>query len=212
MEKRISDFFALYTRLELEKGVLLVRENQTLDSVYYIKSGAVGMFDISKSGNKIVLNIFTEGAFVPMSLAINKTPSNFFYETTATAILYKAPVDEVVIFIKSNPDVMFDLLSRVYSGTDKLLKRLSYKMGNSARAQVVNEICQSSLREGVATSSDTQDAYTVDVNESGLASRTGLSRETVNREIQKLKKEKLVLITKGSLVVISLSALLQLID
>jgi CRP-like cAMP-binding protein len=124
MEKRISDFFALYTRLELEKGVLLVRENQTLDSVYYIKSGAVGMFDISKSGNKIVLNIFTEGAFVPMSLAINKTPSNFFYETTATAILYKAPVDEVVIFIKSNPDVMFDLLSRVYSGTDKLLKRL----------------------------------------------------------------------------------------
>ena len=211
MNEKIAHFFTQYPRLELAKGTLLIREDQVPDSVYYIESGAVGLFDITKSGNRIILNMFSERAFVPMSLAINQTPSNFFYETTQKSIVYKVPAQDAVTFIKDNPEVMFDLLSRVYRGTDKVLKRLSYKMGNSARAQVVNELCQSSIREGVVTP-NSSDGYTITINESGLASRTGLSRETVNREIQKLKKEHKVLIAKGSMIVISLSALLQLID
>jgi len=211
MNNKITTFFKNYQRLELPKGMLLVRENEIPDSVYFIESGGVGTFDITQSGNRIVLHVFGEHAFVPMSLAISKAPSSFFYETTQKTVIYKAPSQEVVAFMQDNPDVMFDLLTRVYRGTDELLKRLSYKMGNSARAQVVNELCQSSLREGIA-SSCSSDEYTLAMSESGLASRTGLSRETVNREIQKLKKEHKVLITKGSLIVISLSALLQLID
>lgn len=74
-------------------------------------------------------------------------------------------------------------------------------MGN-ARSRVIFELIVESKRFGTK---DTQ-ACTLGLTEGALAQRTGLTRETVNRELRKLKEEGMITYRKG-LIVNNLKAL-----
>ena len=104
-----------------------------------------------------------------------------------------APVDDAVEFIKSNSDVMFDLLSRVYSGTDGLLRRMAHLMGSSANTRLLYELLVAGRRYGKEQSDGT---YLVPISEEELAKRAGLSRETVSRELGKIKKMDLATVSR----------------
>jgi CRP-like cAMP-binding protein len=124
-----------------------------------------------------------------MSWAINNTSNQWFYETGSKVTLRQAPVDEVLGFLETNPDVLFDLLSRLYSGTDGLQRRMAHLMAGSARSRVLFELIVAARRFGKQQKNG---SLFIDIRENELARRSGLSRETVSRELQKIKKNKLI--------------------
>lgn len=189
VSKKIDEFFSQYNVREYRKGQILVFAQEEPRYVFQLVEGNVRQYDISAHGDEIVVNIFKPRAFFPMSWAINKTPNTYFYETTSTVKLRQADPEKTVEFLRANPDVLFDLLSRVYRGTDGLLGRMAHLMGGSATARVVYELVISCERFG---EKDTKTGYVIPINESTLATLTGLSRETVNREVRKLAVRKLV--------------------
>jgi CRP-like cAMP-binding protein len=147
-------------------------------------SGDVRQYDISDEGDKIVLNVFQRPAFIPMPQAINGTLTGHFFETMTDAQMYKAPAKDVVDFLHKDPEVTFDLLKRVFAGTETLLKRMSYAMGGSAQDRIVYELLLDARRFG-HKQSDGSTLVTTHVYE--LAARTGLSRETASRQLSKLR-------------------------
>src|SRR5690606_15985273 len=110
----------------------------------------------------------------------------------------QAPATEVVEFVKSNPDVLFDLLLRLYRGMDGLLGRMVQLMSGSARERLIYELLVEARRFGTELP-DKSIALTV--NEKELGARAGLSRETVSREIHKLKDENLAYV-KGKEIIL----------
>ncbi len=99
------------------------------------------------------------------------------------------PVENALTFLKDNPDVMLDLLSRLYRGMDGLLGRMVHLMSGTARSRLLYELIVESRRFGEKQSDKT---IKLSINEVDLASRTGLSRETVSREMTKLKDKGLI--------------------
>lgn len=164
--------------------------------VFYLTGGIVGQYDINQHGSKIVVNVFRAPAFFPMSWAINKTPNTFFYEALMPVAARLAPANEVVQFIKDNPDVAFDLLRRVFRGTDGLLRRLAYAAGGSARSRLAFELVVECLRFGNVGKDG---VYELHIKQDGLAARTGLARETISRELHKLEQDKLLILTPGGI-------------
>lgn len=204
IKAKVDQFFRQFQKRQYRKGEVLVRADENPPGVFYLKSGTVQQYDITERGTVVILNIFKPPAFFPMSWAINQPDNEYFFEAMEQVELHLVPRDEAVKFIQSNPDVMFNLLSRLYRGTDGLLKRMSHLMGSTAYGRVLLELIIAAHRFGHKSE---KGEIRLDMTAGDLAGRTGLTRETVSRELQKLKAEKLVRISLGVIAIPDLTAL-----
>lgn len=204
ISKKIDAFFSQYPLKRFKKGQIVIYGGDEPSGIFHIISGKVRQYDINQRGDEIVVNVFRTPAFFPMSWAINKTPNKYFFETMTEVQLHHVPADEVVAFLKSDPDVMYDLLSRLYSGVDGLQRRMAHLMGGSAHSRVLFELIIECHRFGELQEDE---SYLLTFNESELAQRAGLSRETVNRELSKLKSNKLLSHHGKNLIVKSVKSL-----
>lgn len=198
IQQTIRTFFTQFPVKRYDKGQVVFNPGDPITKVLYIVKGSVAEYDISPAGNEVVVNVFKTGAFFPMSFAINRLPNEYFFETLAPTDVYVAPAEDVVAFIKEHPEVMFDLLGRVYRGTDGLLRRMAHLMGGNATTRLLFELSNAVRRYG---SYDEAGGATLQLTENDLAKRSGLSRETVNRTMRKLKDAGLVKVQKTTIVI-----------
>ncbi len=192
---KIETFFAEYPQRHYRKGQILIHAHDDPTHIFHLLEGKVKQYDISYRGDEVVLNEFKPPAFFPMSHAINRTPNVYFFEAETDVELQLAPIDETIAFLKTNPDVLYDLLSRVYKGTDGLLGRLAHLMAGSARSRVLYELLIECRRFGEPRDK----GMVVSLTESDLGARAGLARETVSREIAKLKDKGLISVIKNEI-------------
>jgi CRP-like cAMP-binding protein len=201
---KVKTFFEPYKQHTYDKGQILIYGGDNPAGIFYIEKGEVRQYDISPNGDELVVNVYKPGAFFPMYWAINKTPNNYFFETASKVKIKSAPAEEVLLFIKTNPDVMLDLLSRLYKGLDGLLRRMVHLMGGSANERVMFELINACKRFGKLQENGT---YIIEIPENELARRAGLTRETFSRELRKLKEQKLIIIEKRTIIIDDLKLL-----
>lgn len=194
---KITQFFSTSTTKSYSKGEILTFGDQDPEGVTYLLDGVIEQYDLTSEGNKVTVNIFKPPAFFPMSWAINKTPNTYFYAALSDVKVKQASAEKTVAFLKDNPDVTFDLLSRVYKGTDGLLRRLALATSGVASNRLIFELLMESYRFGSDTS---EGKRAIKVRQNNLASRSGLARETVSRELHKLEKEGVITLTKEGII------------
>jgi CRP/FNR family transcriptional regulator, anaerobic regulatory protein len=186
--EKITDFFNSYPLQKHKKGQVLIHAGDNPMHVLQLVSGKVKQYDLSYRGDEVVLNVFKPPAFFPMSYAMNKTPNKYFFEADSDLELRKAPTEEVVTFVRANNDVLYDLLGRVYRGADGLLERMAHLMAGTAKTRVLFELIVECRRFGEEGPS----GWAVALSESDIGARAGLSRETVSREISKLRADGII--------------------
>lgn len=205
---KLTEHFSKYELKKYPKGRLITLANQDPAGISLLVNGLVEQYDLTPEGNKLTVNVYKPPAFFPMSWAINKTPNAYFFGALTDVELKQADADETVAFLKANPDVLFDLLSRVYKGTDALLRRLMLAASGIAASRLIFELLIETYRFGIINDDGT---VSVTVKQSVLAARSGLARETVSRELHKLEKENLIFRSKQEITV-NLKSLEQKLD
>lgn len=202
VEKKVEEFFAGYRMVRFEKGEVLIQADTSPSGIFYLVSGQVRQYDVSSAGDQVVVNVFQPPAFFPMNWAILKRPNHYVYEAFTEVAARKASPKAVLEFLQKEPDVAFDLLSRVYSGVEGLQRRMVYLMENDARKRLLMELLISAERFGEPRA----DGMTfVAIHEGELASRVGLARETANRALRDLKKSGLIRVTRNGIEIQSVS-------
>lgn len=186
--KKIEGFFSQYPLRQYKKGQILIYAGDDPPGILHLEKGQVRVYDTTTGGNEIVVNVFKSPTFFPMSWAINKTLNEYNFVAESDISVRVAPAPKALAFIKSNPDVAFDLLERLYTGTDGIIRRMVQAMKGSARSRTILELIISSKRFGIKQ----RDSYIISTVEVELAARTGLARETINRELNKLEREGLI--------------------
>lgn len=210
VSEKIESFFSSYRVRRYAKGQILTLSGEIPSDVFYLVSGKVKKYDVTYRGEEIILNIFKPPAFFPMSHAINQGMKNpYIYEAASNIEVRQAPAKDVLAFAKANPDVLVDLLSRVYLGMEGILGRMSRLMGSSAMSRLIYELVIEARRFGISKDDGT---YELTITEKELGSRIGISRETVSREIAKLKAKKLVEVIGSRIFIKDVSALESKID
>lgn len=202
--QKVDKEFSKYPKRSYPKGQILVFADENPEYVFYITKGRVRKYDVSYRGDEVVVNVFKPPAFFPMSWAVNRSPNRYFYKTENDTELHVVPVDEALQFLKDNPDVALDLLSRIYRGMEGLLGRVVHLMSGSAKSRLLYELIIECRRTGVKNKDG---SYTLDLSEVDLAARSGLSRETISREMHKLAADKLAGMAGKNIRVSSLEAL-----
>jgi CRP-like cAMP-binding protein len=195
---QVKDFFSQYPQHTFDRGQIIIAAGEEPPGIMFIAEGRVSKYDISPAGNEVVVNVFKPGAFFPMSWAINQTPNEYFYEASLKTVVYQAPSAAVVQFLHDNPDVTYDLLSRVYNGIEGILRRMAHLMGGDANSRLLFELLIATSRFGEQRPDG---SVFVTMKEHDLARNAGMARETVNRAMQRIKATGLVTIDRSGIIV-----------
>lgn len=201
--RRITDFFASFPAVRYPRNQILLFPGEDINKIFHVVDGRVCQYSISYRGDMIIVNTFKPPAFFPMAMVMNHTPSNFFYKTEADTIMRVAPAEEVISFLHAEPDVLYDLLSRVYFGVESVLQRMVLLMSGTAKSRLVFELIVEFRRFGNKAQND----GFLEISEASIASRSGLSRETVSREMRHLKAKGVVEIRSGKIFISDLTGL-----
>lgn len=187
-----------------KKGEIMVFAGETPDYIMYITAGRVRQYDVSYRGEEVAVNIFKPPAFFPMSWALNKSQNRFFYKAESDVTVHLVPHEKAVKLLQQNPDITLDLLSRIYRGMDGLLGRMVQLMAGNAKSRVMYELSMECSRFGDPRQSEPQQLHITEID---IAARSGLSRETVSREMRKLKEQGLVTIEQRRIIIQNIAAI-----
>jgi CRP/FNR family transcriptional regulator len=196
----VERFFKSYSLRRYRKGQVLLLDGEGPERVFYLKSGRVKVYDISYRGDEIILNVFSPGTFFPVALVVNRAANKYVYEAETNIEVHQAPAKEVVAFIKDNPPVAYEMLAEVYSKMDEVFGRVSHLMASSAKRRLIYELLLECRHFGHKEEDGT---ILLSITEKEIGARAGLSRETVSREIGKLKRDKLVQVQSNALAILN---------
>lgn len=197
--QKLDTFFNNFRNKKYKKREVLISSSDEPPGIFYLKEGALRQYMISSSGEEITLNIFKQGAFFPVAWALNDTANSHTYESITPVNIFIAPKKEFLEFITKNPDILLDLLKRIYRGLEGYFLRIESFMLGNARTKLITELFLYAKRFG----QDSKNGIVINLKltEKDLASLSGIARETVSREIQKLKQKGLIEFSNNTLVI-----------
>lgn len=188
VEQKIRTFFSSYPPQDIKRGRILIRPDDHSDTIYLVETGFIRQYIISESNEEVTVNIFKPLSFFPMMGVVTNVKNSYSFIAASDCRIRKAPSDKVLTFVKKNPDILFDLLQRIYIGIDGLLIQIEQLMSSNARKRIMTLLTLLGKRTGEKT--HTGILLKIRLTHQQLASLTGLTRETVSREMKKLEREK----------------------
>lgn len=206
---KIEKFFAKYPSSFVDKGEILIHGYREQKSIHYLVSGRVKQYDIDSQGEEIIINTFGPADLFPIFWMNSKDIKYYFFETTLPSQLRSAPFSDVIEFVINNSEVVYELMGRLCSDFNEIQQRITCLLKGNARKRTVFEILTECRRFGKRLK---KDMWFVGLHEDELAKQAGLSRETINREIAKLKRLKLISITHKGLVINNMKNLQTIFD
>lgn len=203
--QKVDDFFSKYISHSFEKKTILIRAGEEPRGIFYLKKGHVRQYIITQNGDEMTLNIFKPHTFFPISWALDTYQTNYYFEAITPIEVVEAPKNDVLLFIKKEPLILFDLLHRVFVGLDGMFSRLEYLMSGTARQKLITILIISAKRFGEQQKGDI--VISLQLTHQDLASLSGISRETVSREMMRLKEQNIIDYTNFSTTLHSIEAL-----
>lgn len=206
-QNKIEMFFSQFHLRRFSKGKILLQPEDKPIGAYFLKEGHIKMYGISPQGIEIIIHLFHPKSFFPMTWVLNDTPNRYYYEALTSIEVSVAPKDKVIDFLKKESDVLFDLTKRIFMGVGKLTVRMEHMASEKASLRVASIILY--LARHFGESIDNKVIIKQMFTHRDIASLAGVSRETVSRELEKLRKVELVQYKRNKIILNDIGKLEQ---
>lgn len=202
---KICNFASHYRLVRFKKGEIIIRPGDNPSVIYYIKSGVVRKYALSRNGTELAIFIHKEGAYFPQTKLINVFPDHYYYEAMNSTELYAVPAEEFEKFIQSDAQLGYTLFLNSLTSSYNAHKRIEQLLlGNATQrlAAVLNYLAEDlGIKNG--------NSYTIKlwVTQQKLATMASLTRETVSVEMEKMHKNGLIFYNGKEIVIPNIKTL-----
>lgn len=188
--KELVNLFHQGTRLSFNKGDFLIRPGSSPSGVFYISSGLVKAYDITRYGDENLLIIRKAGELLGLTWAITGRERNIIYAALAPTTVFRIDRDIFRQHLQDNPQAalpLLDMLVDMYRLHSERIMNLEYR---SVRERLVSFLLTTSKRFG----RETEHGLLIDVplRHQDIASSISATRETTSREIATLERQGLL--------------------
>jgi CRP-like cAMP-binding protein len=192
-ERQVAALVGLFkggTKLTYRKGEFIIRPGETPSAVFYIESGLVKAYNITKYGEENLLIIRKEHEIFPLIWAITGQERDIIYQAMAPTVVWRISPQEYLSFLHNHPAALpplLDMVTEMYRIHSERLLNLEYR---SVRERLVSFLLTMSGRFG----RETKDGLIIEVplRHQDIASSINASRETASREIAALERKGLI--------------------
>lgn len=186
-----EDFFIQFNKvLNLKKNQLVFGPTTEPSGIFYVKSGFVRQYLISSDGKEITFNILKPGSYFSMIWALNDVPNIYYYESLTNVQLLKAPKEEVVKYVESHPEILYDIAKRSLSGLDGMTRLMEALLTGNAYQQVASVLLVLARRFG--RKKDGGIVIGIPLTHRIIGTLAGLARESTSIELKKLSEDKII--------------------
>lgn len=199
------DAFKRGTRLTYKKGEYIIRPGETLSAVFYIDSGIVKAYDITKYGEENLLSIRKSHEIFPLIWANTGKGRNVIYQVLTPTVVYRLSRKQYQDYLDSSPDSLvpiFDIALEMYRIHSERIMSLEYR---TVRERLISFLIGASQRFGTKTSSGI--LIDVPLRQQDIASSINASRETTGRELSMLEQKGLIQNQKAGIVLLDIKKL-----
>lgn len=188
--KKIDIFFNQYKPLQYKKRSIVFHAEDTLNSVFCIKSGYMRVYKISEQGEELTLIILKPNDLFPLTSGVTNLPGNYYLEALTPLDVWRVPEEHFYKFIATQPDVYNELASRVLVKIGGLLTRMEYMVFGTAYTKVASILLICAKQFGEKKGNDI--VINLPLTHKDIATLVGITRETACLEMRKLEKKGLV--------------------
>lgn len=207
--------FSKYPVRNYKKGQLLIFQGEVPRVGYILKSGIIKEYDISKQGNEQTIWLINTYEVFPFPWIIGATTTaSYYYETASDCELYiieKASYQEL---IRTNKVFLMNELERQAKKEMSQTRRLAAILNTKAEFKLINTFHYLIESYGKVNKTNSNLVeLNIPLTHQEIANLTGLTRETVSKELSLMKKKKLIYPHKNrSIYIIDLSKLNKLLN
>lgn len=183
--RELEEFFSNYQHRSIKKGETIINSEEDPLGVYFLKKGYARLNSISPDGQELTLNIFKPGSYFSMMWAIAEIPNNYYFQAMTDIEVYQAPKEPTIKFLKDNPEILFELTSRILVGLAGTLGTMESLLFGKANNKIASVLLTCVKRFGEKTENG-QWLINLPLTHQDIANLAGLTRETTSLEMEKL--------------------------
>lgn len=196
----LIDTFKKGTRLTYKKGEFIIRPGEQLSAVFYIETGLVKAYDITKYGEENLLIIRKEHEIFPLIWAVTGQERSVIYQVMSPTTVWKISRQEYLEYLHGHPDSLapiLDMTIEMYRIHSERIMSLEYR---TVRERLISFLLGSAKRFGVKTKEGT--LIDVPMRQQDIASSINASRETTGRELSVLERQGLIRVQKSLIILL----------
>lgn len=186
----LVDLFRSGTKLRYNKGEFVIRSGETPSGVFFIESGLVKAFDITKYGEENLLIVRKSNEIFPLIWAITGEERSVIYQAIAPTEAWRISRKKFLEYL-NDPAVtllpMLDMTIEMYRLHSERIINLEYR---TVRERMISFFLTMSKRFGKPH--DGGILVDLPLRQQDVASSINASRETTSREISFLEKKGLI--------------------
>ena len=184
---------------------MIIREGDPFVKIFYIKSGFVRLYLVTKNGREVSLLLYPHGNYFPTLVELSENDSEYNFVADTDLKVYAAPKEKFLEFIKKSPGVLYDMGVRGGVMVRRLLKRIEVFSSESPYIGTVTMLLF--LYDFYKDFGTSTTDHTITVSHQDLSTWIHTSRETVSRQIEKLERKNIVRCTKRNIKILNFTAL-----
>ena len=193
----------------LKKDETLFFKGDIGDSLYIIKKGKIKISIPTEEGEELIISIFSDGDFFGELFLLDKAPRSadaVAITDTELLVLHRDVFYTYLFERKQAIEAIMSALCNRLRKTDDFLTDLCY---TSVPKRLVKTLIELSERFGKKF--DEKIILDLEITQSDLGAMLGVTRETVNRELMKLKLQGILTKHKKKIIINDFKKLLDLI-
>jgi CRP/FNR family transcriptional regulator len=184
--QQLSTFFSTYKKIVYKKREIILRAEDTPSGVYFIESGYVREYAIFPEGQELTLFLSNPKDVFPIRWTFTSSVNTKFFEAFTPTVVYRAPQEAFLAFLKQNPDLLFSFTAYTLTRWSFFLEKTEQLVYGSATGKIAYILLMLMQRHG--KKEDGVWKIAVPFTHKDLGSLMGSTRETVSIEMQKLIK------------------------
>lgn len=205
-----QSFIKKYQLRVYKRGQIILFQGESPRYAYIVLDGVVKTYNIDYDGKEQFINLESKGSTFPKLWIWGKENiAPYYYEAMTDCKIYVVPRQNYVSFVKGDPDLLMREMNNIltdYAKSSTRLNALLYTRASDKIAHILSYLANTYA----PTSNNDNLVINIKLTHQHLASLTGLTRETVSVELNKLKAQG-VLTYKPSEYKIAVSKLNQIL-
>lgn len=189
-EEDLNQLKDITTKRIFRKKECIFMEGEERQAVYFIYSGIIKTFKMDQEGNEQIINLLHPGDMFPHIGFFEETPYPATAEVKADAILFIIRIQDFDEFMLNHPHIAMKVMKIMGQKIAALTQRIQEMTSQDVQHRVIFALIRLAQESGL---SDNQKVFiNIPITNQDIANIVGSSRETINRVLNKLKKENLI--------------------
>jgi len=179
------------TQLKFGKGEFIIRPGDTPRGIFFIETGFVKAYEITKYGEENLLIIRKEKEIFPLIWTLTDQKWHAIYQALTPTVTWRLNRDKFFEHLKEHPDnlaPLLDITMEMYRIHSKRIINLEYR---SVRERLISFLLTMSERFGIVTPQGI--LINIPLRQQDIASSISASRETTARGLSSLEKRGLII-------------------